>query len=148
MSEFPPLLLEKHATTSSLSHNLFCQLQTKGKWLIILESLKTKNKHGQRLQPSTKQIRFSYELKMIYIYGVHLGLLPQTSPGGLRLWAILVFYLNLYLFGWGSCLGVVRDRTSWRGALKKEIWVIVRAPLFWVVVWSRHLFFIQKNEKK
>ena len=33
------------------------------------------------------------------------------------------------------------------GALKKKIQVLVRAPLFWVVVWSCHLFFIQKNNK-
>ena len=38
----------------------------------------------------------------------------------------------------------VRDREN-QGALKKEIWVLVRAPLFWVVVWSRQLFFIQKK---
>ena len=71
MFEFPPLLLEKRATTSSLSHYLFCQLQIKGKWLIILESQKMKNKHGQRPQPSTKQIRFSYELKG-YIFVVSI----------------------------------------------------------------------------
>ena len=40
MSKFPPLLLRKRATTSSLSQNLFCQLQVKGEWLAILESLK------------------------------------------------------------------------------------------------------------
>ena len=57
MSEFPPLLLRKRATTSPLSQNLFCQLQAKGEWLIILESLKRKNKQGQRPQPSNKQTR-------------------------------------------------------------------------------------------
>ena len=57
MSEFPPLLLRKRATTSPLSQNLFCQLQAKGEWLIILELLKRKNKQGQRPQPSNKQTR-------------------------------------------------------------------------------------------
>ena len=46
---------------------------------------KKKNKHGQRPQPSIKQARCSYEFKMIHLYGVHLGLLPQTPPDGLRL---------------------------------------------------------------
>ena len=40
----------------------------------------------------------------------------------------------------------VRDRKN-LGPLRKEIWVLVRAPLFSVVVWSRHLFFIQKIRK-
>ena len=62
MSEFPPLLLKKRATTGSLSQNLFCQLQAKGEWLTILESLKKKTKK------QTNKQRCSYELKMIYIY--------------------------------------------------------------------------------
>ena len=98
MSEVPPLLLGKWVRIGSLSQNLFCQLQAKGKWLTILESLKKKNKHGQWPQPLTKQTRCSYELKWIYIYGVHLGLLPQTSLGGLCLWVILFLCLHLYLF--------------------------------------------------
>ena len=85
MSEFPHLLLKKWATTGSLSQNMFCQLLAKGNWLTILESLKKKNKHGQRLQPLTKQTWCSYKLKRIHICGVHLGLLPQTSPGGFHL---------------------------------------------------------------
>ena len=44
MLEFLPLLLWKRATTGSLSQNLFCQLQAKGEWLTILESLKRKIK--------------------------------------------------------------------------------------------------------
>ena len=44
--------------------------------------------NGRNHQPNKK--RCSYELKRIYIYGVHLGLLPQTSPSGLPL-GILVF---------------------------------------------------------
>ena len=40
----------------------------------------------------------------------------------------------------------VRDRKNLR-PLKKGIWVLVMAPLFWVVVWSRYLFFIQKRRK-
>ena len=89
------MLLKKRATTGSLSKNLFCQLQAKGKWLTILDSLKMKNEHGQRPQPLTKQTRFSYELKMIYIYiyGVHLGLLTQTFSGGYRLWVVSVSIL-------------------------------------------------------
>ena len=47
--------------------------------------IKKKNKHGQRPQPSIKQARCSYEFKRIHLYGVHLGLLPQTPPDGLRL---------------------------------------------------------------
>ena len=89
MSKFPSLLLKKWAMTSSLYQNLFCQLQAKGEWLTILESLKKKNKHG-----------CTYELKRIYICGVHLGLLPQTSLGGLRLWVILVFSIFI-----SSCFG-------------------------------------------
>ena len=45
-----------------------------------------------------KQGAFTSLKGYIYIYGVHLGLLPQTSPGGLCLWVILVFCLWLYLF--------------------------------------------------
>ena len=33
------------------------------------------------------------------------------------------------------------------GCSQKEIWVL-RAPPFWVIVWSCHLFFIQKKKKK
>jgi len=32
---------------------------------------------------------------MIYIYDAHLGLLPQTSLGGLHLWIILVFSISI-----------------------------------------------------
>ena len=71
MSEFPPLLLRKRATTGSLSKNLFCQLQAKGEWLTILKSLKKKNKHVQWPQPSTKKTRCSYKLKR-YIYVVSI----------------------------------------------------------------------------
>ena len=85
MSQFPPLLLRKWAMTGSLFQNLFCQLQAKCKWLTILKSLKRKtNKANSRIhQPNIQMC--SYEFKRIYIYGVHLGLLPQTSSGGLRL---------------------------------------------------------------
>ena len=100
MSEFPPLLLRKWAMIGSLSQNLFCQLQAKSKWLTILESLKKKNKHGQRPQPLIKQTRCSYELKRIHICGVHLGLLSWTSLGGLCLWIILVFPIIISASGW------------------------------------------------
>ena len=63
------------------------------------------------LQAQTTKQRCSYELKRIYICGVHLRLLPQTSPGGtyppspsllvlVRLlpWVNLGLYLYLYLF--------------------------------------------------
>ena len=58
MSEFSSLLLEKWAMTGSLSQNPFCQLQVKGEWLTILESLKKKLKIKKK-----KKRRFSYELK-------------------------------------------------------------------------------------
>ena len=50
-----------------------------------------------------------------------------------------------FLFGrkCSSLSGLLLWDTAKLGALKKEIWVLVRAPLFWVVVWNRHLFFIQ-----
>ena len=82
----PPLLLEKWSTTGSLSQNLFCLLQAKGEWLIILESLKKKDKQRcfYKLKQPNKQ-GCSYKLKRLYICGVHLGLWPQTSPNGLCL---------------------------------------------------------------
>ena len=79
----------------SLSQNLFCKLQAKGEWLTILGSLKKKNKQGQWPQPPNKQMRCSYKLEMIYICGVHLGLLCQTSPSGLRLRVIPVFSIYI-----------------------------------------------------
>ena len=91
MSEFPPLLLKKRATTGSLSQNLFCQLQAKGEWLTILESLKKKKKKKKNKQRCSYELkqpnkqRCSYDLKRMYIYGVHLGLWPQTTLGGLHL---------------------------------------------------------------
>ena len=89
--ELPPLLLEKQATTNSLSQNMFCQLQAKGEWLTILESLKRKTKvllraqtikRGCSYELKKSNKRCSYELKRIYICGVYLGFLPQTSLGG------------------------------------------------------------------
>ena len=111
MSEFPPLLLEKRAMIGSLSQNLFFQLQTKGKWLTILESLKKKNKGcSYELTQQTK---------------IHLRLLPQTSPGGTHplspslpilvrllpqgdLGLYLYLYFYLYLF-YNTCIF-----NSWR----------------------------------
>ena len=104
MSEFPPLLLRKRATTSPLSQNLFCQLQAKGEWLIILESLKRKNKQGQRPQPSTKKIKGLLRAQTtkpkrvllrswkIYICGVHLGALASNFSGWL---APLIFSISI-----------------------------------------------------
>ena len=46
-----------------------------------------------------------------------------------------------------SIIKCVRDRKNLE-PLQKEIWVLVRAPLFWVMVWSRDLFFMQKNKNK
>ena len=54
-----------------------------------------KNKQSQWPQPLTKQTRCSYKLKRIHICGIHLGLLPQTSSSGLRLWIILVFSISI-----------------------------------------------------
>ena len=92
MSKFPPLLLRKWATTGSLSQNLFFQLQAKGEWLTIPESLKRKTNKGAFTSPN-KKTRVLYELKQInkcaftslkriYNCGVHLRLLTQTSSGG------------------------------------------------------------------
>ena len=39
------------------------------------------------------------------------------------------------------------ERYFFEGCSQKEIWVL-RAPLFWVIVWSPHLLSIQKNKKK
>ena len=63
------------------------------------------------LRAQTIKQGYSYELKRIYICGVHLGILPQTSPGGtcfpsLSLLVLvrllprgdLGLYLYLYLF--------------------------------------------------
>ena len=109
MFEFAPLLLWKWAMTSSLSQNSFYQLQAKCEWLTILESLKKKNKQGQRPQPSTKQTRCFYELKKIYTCGVHLRLLLQTSLVGLRLWVILVFSVSI-----STCSGeALASRWPW-----------------------------------
>ena len=93
MSKSPPLLLRNWAMMGLLSQNLFCQFQAKGEWLTILESLKKKNKQ-----------RCSYELKMIYICGVNLGLLPQTSLCGLRLLSSPSLYLPILmrLLPWGD----------------------------------------------
>ena len=44
MSKVSPFLLEKWAMTSSLYQNLFCDLNTNGEWLTILESLRKKKK--------------------------------------------------------------------------------------------------------
>ena len=76
MSEVPPLLLGKRATTGSLSQNLFCHLQTNSEWLTILESLKKKKKQTRALFELTQQTTKGYGL-----YDVHLGLFPQTSLG-------------------------------------------------------------------
>ena len=65
MFEFPSLLLRKQATIGSLSQNLLCQLQAKGKWLTILESLKKKRPTAATINQT---IRCFYELKRIYIY--------------------------------------------------------------------------------
>ena len=56
--------------------------------------------NGHNHQPNKQGALMSlkgYIYIYIYICGVHLGLLPQTSLGGLCLWVILVFYLHLYL---------------------------------------------------
>ena len=81
MSEVPHLLLRKWATTGPLSQNLFCHLQANGEWLTILESLKKKKENKQGCSYElTQQTTKGYSL-----YGVHLGLFPQTSLGDLFL---------------------------------------------------------------
>ena len=84
MSEFPPLVLGKQATIVYYPKIYFANCKQKMSDLYPRVT-KKKNKYGQRLQPSTKQTRCSYELKRIPICGVHLRLWPQTSLGGLHL---------------------------------------------------------------
>ena len=71
MFEVPPLLLRKYAMTGLLSHNLFYQLQAKGKRLTILESLKRKTNMANSLnhQPNKQGSLMSLKgYKYIYIY--------------------------------------------------------------------------------
>ena len=93
--------LGKWATASSLSQNLFWQLQAKGEWLTILKSLKRKT--NVLLQAQTIKQGCSYKLKqpnkgalmslkgyisVVSIWGSCLKLLQ----------VVLVFHLHLYLF--------------------------------------------------
>ena len=77
------------------------------------------------LWAQTNKQRCSYELKRIYICGVHLGILPQTSPGGtcfpsLSLLVLvrllprgdLGLYLYLYLF-YRACMLNSRRICAW-----------------------------------
>ena len=59
-------------------------------------------------------------------------MLLSTQPNQIILWVIFIVIC--------SC-----ERPQ-MGALKKET-LILKAPLFWVIVWSRHLLFIQKIRK-
>ena len=83
-------------------------IASKRRVIHYLESLKRKKK--VLLQAQTNKQGCSYKLKSIYIYGVHLELLPQTSLGGTCLpslslptlvrhlpWVDLGLYLYLYL---------------------------------------------------
>ena len=67
----------------------------------------TKKKNKQMCSYELKQTKkgalMSFKRIYLYIYGVHLGLLPQSSLSGT---CVLVFHLYLYLFWWVSCLGV------------------------------------------
>ena len=85
-------------------------IASKRRVIHYLESLKGKKKRVL-LQAQTNKQGCSYKLKSIYICGVHLGLLPQTSLGGTCLpslslptlvrhlpWVDLGLYLYLYLF--------------------------------------------------
>ena len=105
MSKFPPLLLRKRATTSSLSQNLFCQLQVKGEWLAILESLK-KEKQTRPIATTINQtnkvlLRAKNDIYIfvVSIWGSCLKLLRVA-------YASYLLHLHLYLFWWGSCLRV------------------------------------------
>ena len=144
MFEFAPLLLWKWAMTSSLSQNSFYQLQAKCEWLTILESLKKKNKQGQRPQPSTKQTRCFYELKKIYTCGVHLRLLLQTSLVGLRLWVILVFSVSI-----STCSGeALASRWPWSLSLSLPLPLCLHIQFHWDMctsfAWSACLFNSQR----
>ena len=89
--------------TSSLSKNLVCQLQAKGKWLIILESLKG-NQTWPTASTTNQTNKVLLRAKMIHICGVHMELLPQTSPGDILppfdFYLYLYLYLNFFYSGW------------------------------------------------
>ena len=113
MFEFPPLLLRERATTGSLSQNLFCQLQAKAKWLIILESLKRKTNMTNNCnhQPNKQDALRSLKgyISMVSLWGSCLKLLrvactfcfsSLSLPVLVRLlpWSDPRLYLYFYLF--------------------------------------------------
>ena len=88
-----------------------CFANCKQKASDSLSRVTKKKKKKVLLQAQTNKRGCSYKLKSIYICGVHLGLLPQTSLGGTCLpslslptlvrhlpWVDLGLYLYLYLF--------------------------------------------------
>ena len=59
--------------------------------------------NGHNHQPNKQGALMSlkgYIYIYIYICGVHLGLLPQTFPGGSYLWVISVSISFFAIFGW------------------------------------------------
>ena len=105
MFKFPPLLLEKRAIAGLLSQNLFCQLQARGKWLTILESLKKKKKktnmaNDRNYQPNKQGALISLKWYMFVVS------ICSSCINFSRWLAPLVFHLYLYLLWRGSCLRV------------------------------------------
>ena len=120
MSEFPPLLPREMSNGKFTIPEPVLAIASKRRVTHYPKVTEKKNKcaltssNNQTrvlLQAQTTKQRCSYELKRIYICGVHLRLLPQTSPGGtclrspsllvlvrLLLWVNLGLYLYLYLF--------------------------------------------------
>ena len=120
MSEFPPLLPREMSNGKFTIPELVLAIASKRRVTHYPKVSEKKNKcaltssNNQTrvlLQAQTTKQRCSYELKRIHICGVHLRLLPQTSPGGTCLpspsllvlvrllpWVNLGLYLYLYLF--------------------------------------------------
>ena len=85
--------------TGSLSQKLFCQLQAKGKWHVILESLKKKKRPTNTTINQTNKCTLTNIKGYIYVVSIWDSCLKLLQ-------VILVFHLYLYRFWWGSCHGV------------------------------------------
>ena len=87
MSEALLVLLEKRAMTASLSQKLFCQLQGKGTWLTIKESLKGKtnmangHKHQRNKTGSTLNSRLHWlQIKLAVMVNRNVQDFPSVRP--------------------------------------------------------------------
>ena len=113
----PTFIAQEASNDRFTIQNLFCHLQANGKWLTILKSLKEKRKQTRMLLRANTSHKKGHSL-----CGVHLGLLPQTSPGDLFLlssslfslpfrvrllpWVGLGLFLYHYLYLFLPCLHV------------------------------------------